>query len=79
MDEHLVDRRASRRDPEELSPLRALRLYGRAVALRCPRRGGLRTKTLWLASDILIRPVTAEEMAWHRANEETAMRPYAER
>lgn len=159
MDEHLVDRRGSRCDPEELSPLRALRLYGRAVALRCPhcaaggilaswfrlrprcRACGIRTergeedfflgsmmfniilseglfvvfliglivlrwpevpwgflqtwaialmaaapflvfpwtKTLWLASDILIRPVTAEEMAWHRANEETAIRPYAER
>lgn len=24
--------------------------------------------TVWLASDILIRPVTEEEMAWHRAS-----------
>lgn len=37
------------------------------------------TKTLWLASDILIRPVTDEEMDWHRKHDETAIRPHAER
>ena len=37
------------------------------------------TKTIWLASDILIRPVTDEEMAWHRESDETAIRPYGER
>jgi uncharacterized protein (DUF983 family) len=33
----------------------------------------------WLASDIWIRPVTAEEMEWHRSNEVTAIRAYRER
>jgi uncharacterized protein (DUF983 family) len=37
------------------------------------------TKTLWLASDILIRPVTEEEMRWHRENDAAAFRPFAER
>ncbi|HET7321007.1 MAG TPA: DUF983 domain-containing protein [Longimicrobiaceae bacterium] len=146
-------------DPEELSVTRALRLYGRGLALRCPHCGkanivaswfrmkprcpacGLRTeraeedfflgsmmfnivlseglfvlfvvgllvarwpavpwgflqtwaivlmaaapflvfpwtKTLWLASDILIKPVTEEEMQWYEENHESAIRPYAER
>jgi uncharacterized protein (DUF983 family) len=145
--------------PEELSVSRALRLYGRALALRCPHCGegrivaswfrmkprcpacGLRTergeedfflgsmmfnlilseglftlflivlivsrwpdvpwdflqtwaiglmaaapflvfpwsKTVWLASDLLIKPLTEEELRWHRENDETAIRPYAER
>ena len=145
--------------PEELSLGRALRLYGRALRLRCPHCGGgpvvaswfrmhprcgacgLRTergeedfflgsmmfniilseglflvfvvglivarwprvpwgflqtwaialmaaapflvfpwtKTLWLASDILIKPVTEEEMRWHRENDAAAIRPYSER
>ena len=136
--------------PEELSLSRAVRLYGRGLALRCPHCGGarlpkswfrLKTKcpacglrsdrgeedfflggimfnyifcglfflaavvvlmtltwpavpwtliqwggvalivalpmafypfslTVWLASDILIKPVTAEEMTWHRASRE---------
>lgn len=37
------------------------------------------TKTIWLASDILIRPVTEEEMRWHRESDETAIRPFEER
>jgi uncharacterized protein (DUF983 family) len=37
------------------------------------------TKTLWLASDILIRPVTDEEMAWHRENDASAIRSYVDR
>ena len=37
------------------------------------------TKTLWLASDILIRPVTAEEMRWYEDNAEEAIRPFEER
>jgi uncharacterized protein (DUF983 family) len=145
--------------PEELSVSRALRLYGRALALRCPHCGeghvvaswfrmkprcpacGLRTergeedfflgsmmfnlilseglftiflvvlvvsrwpnvpwdflqtwaiglmaaapflvfpwsKTVWLASDLLIKPLTEEELRWHRENYETAIRPYTER
>lgn len=147
------------RDPEELSLTRAVRLYARAVTLRCPHCGareivaswfrlhprcqscGIRsergeedfflgsmmfniilseglfvvfvigliiarwpqvpwgflqtwaiglmaaapflvfpwTKTMWLASDILIRPVTIEEMEWHRTNDDGSIRPYAER
>jgi uncharacterized protein (DUF983 family) len=148
-----------RDDPEELGLGRALRLYGRAIVLRCPHCGkgaivkswfnmhprcpvcGIRTergeedfflgsmmfniilseglfiafvigliviqwpevpwgflqswaillmaaapflvfpwtKTLWLASDILIRPVTEEEMRWYEENEERAIRPFDER
>jgi uncharacterized protein (DUF983 family) len=37
------------------------------------------TKTLWLASDILIRPVSEEEMRWYEENEEAAIRPFQER
>jgi uncharacterized protein (DUF983 family) len=37
------------------------------------------TKTLWLASDILIRPVTREEMQWYEGNPEGAIRPFQER
>jgi uncharacterized protein (DUF983 family) len=152
-------RSARRRDPEELGLGRALRLYGRALVLRCPHCGkgrivkswfrmhprcpvcGIRTergeedfflgsmmfniilseglfiafvigliivqwpqvpwgflqtwaillmaaapflvfpwtKTLWLASDILIRPVTDEEMQWYEENAEHAIRPFQER
>lgn len=154
-----VTRAAVARTPEELSVRRALRLYARAVRLRCPHCGGgpvvaswfrmharcgtcgLRTergeedfflgsmmfnlilseglfvvfvigliivqwpvvpwgflqswaivlmaaapflvfpwtKTIWLASDILIKPVTDEEMRWHRDNDAAAIRSYAER
>ena len=35
--------------------------------------------TVWLASDILIRPVTEEEMEWHRSNPDTAIRRYRDR
>jgi uncharacterized protein (DUF983 family) len=146
-------------DPEELGLARALRLYGRALLLRCPNCGkgrvvaswfrlhprcpvcGIRTergeedfflgsmmfniilseglfvvfviglvivrwprvpwsfleswaialmaaapflvypwgKTMWLASDILIRPVTEEEMRWYAENEDTTHRPFGER
>jgi uncharacterized protein (DUF983 family) len=34
---------------------------------------------VWLASDILIRPVTDEEMAWHRASGEGEFRKYRDR
>ena len=37
------------------------------------------TKTLWLASDILIRPVTEEEMRWYDENEHEKVRPFQER
>jgi uncharacterized protein (DUF983 family) len=37
------------------------------------------SRTVWLASDILIRPVTAEEMEWYRDNGERAFRSFAER
>lgn len=33
----------------------------------------------WLASDILIRPVTEAEMEWHRSHVETAIRSYRDR
>jgi len=33
----------------------------------------------WLASDILIRPVTDQEMEWHRSNEATAIRSFRDR
>ncbi|MDQ3555898.1 MAG: DUF983 domain-containing protein [Gemmatimonadota bacterium] len=149
----------SRRDPEQLSVRRALRLYGRALLLRCPHCGGgrlleswfrlrpvcptcgLRTdrgeedfflgammfnlvlaegllalslvgllvatwprvpwtflqyglvaliaaapffffpyaRTIWLASDILIRPVTEEEMRWYREHPPTALRHFRDR
>lgn len=147
------------RHPEELSGGRALRLYGRALRLRCPHCGegrikgswmkmkrvcpacGLRTErgeedfflgammfnmvlaeflvvltmvalvialwgavpwdallwvtlglaviapflfypfghAIWLASDILIRPVTEEEMEWHRTHPHDAHRKHRDR
>jgi uncharacterized protein (DUF983 family) len=147
------------RQPEELSGGRALRLYGRALRLRCPHCGegrikgswmkmkrtcpscGLRTErgeedfflgammfnmvlaeflvvvvmvglvvalwghvpwdgllwgslglavvapflfypfghTIWLASDILIRPVTEEEMEWHRTHPHDVHRKHRDR
>jgi uncharacterized protein (DUF983 family) len=33
----------------------------------------------WLASDILIRPITEEEMAWHRASDPGEFRRYRDR
>jgi hypothetical protein len=35
--------------------------------------------TVWLASDILIRPVTPEEMEWHRASRPDEYRKYRDR
>jgi uncharacterized protein (DUF983 family) len=35
--------------------------------------------TTWLASDILIRPVTAEEMEWHRQSRHDEFRRYRDR
>jgi uncharacterized protein (DUF983 family) len=35
--------------------------------------------TVWLASDILIRPVTAEELAWHRESRPGEFRRYRDR
>jgi uncharacterized protein (DUF983 family) len=35
--------------------------------------------TIWLASDILIRPVTKDEMEWHRNNGARAYRPQEHR
>jgi uncharacterized protein (DUF983 family) len=35
--------------------------------------------TTWLASDILIKPVTAEEMEWHRASAESEFRRQKDR
>ncbi len=35
--------------------------------------------SIWLASDILIRPVTAEEMEWHRSHPEDEFRNYRDR
>lgn len=147
------------RHPEELSGGRALRLYGRALRLRCPHCGegrikgswmkmkrvcpacGLRTErgeedfflgammfnlvlaeffvvlavvgftiarwpdvpwdsitwislalaviapflfypfghSIWLASDILIRPVTEDEMEWHRTSPHDAYRKHRDR
>jgi uncharacterized protein (DUF983 family) len=151
--------RTRREDPEELSVGRGVRLYRRALALRCPHCGGrpvlaswfrmrphcgscgLRTergeedfflgsmmfnlilaegffalvlvawviavwpdvpwdalqyvvvvamvvaplvflpfsRLIWLASDILIRPVTDDEMRWYRDNREGVYRPFEER
>ena len=34
---------------------------------------------IWLASDILIRPVTDEELEWSRTNPSTLFRKYRER
>lgn len=34
---------------------------------------------IWLASDILIKPVTAEEMEWHRKSEAGEFRKYRDR
>lgn len=35
--------------------------------------------SVWLASDILIRPVTAEEMEWHRTHRDDEFRHYRDR
>lgn len=35
--------------------------------------------SIWLASDILIRPVTGEEMEWHRAHPHDAYRKHRDR
>jgi uncharacterized protein (DUF983 family) len=155
----MATERTRREDPEELSVGRGLRLYRRAVRLRCPHCGegpvlaswfrmrehcstcGLRlergeedfflgsmmfnlilseglfalvliawiisvwpnvpwdllqyvvvaamvvapfvflpfSRLIWLASDILIRPVTDEEMQWYRDNRTGVFRPFAER
>jgi uncharacterized protein (DUF983 family) len=37
------------------------------------------SRTVWLASDILIRPVTDDEMRWHRDSEDRAFRSFVER
>jgi hypothetical protein len=37
------------------------------------------SRMIWLASDILIRPVTEEEMQWYRENRSGVFRPFAER
>ncbi len=37
------------------------------------------TKTLWLASDILMRPVTGEEMEWYARNGENSYRSLRDR
>jgi uncharacterized protein (DUF983 family) len=37
------------------------------------------SRLIWLASDILIRPVTEEEMQWHRENRTGSYRSFAER
>ena len=37
------------------------------------------TKTMWLASDILIRPVTEEELRWYEENPGQSIRPFEER
>lgn len=36
-------------------------------------------RTIWLASDILIRPVTSEEMRWYQEHDVGALRPYTDR
>jgi uncharacterized protein (DUF983 family) len=33
------------------------------------------SRAIWLASDILIRPLTAEELEWHRSSDADAFRP----
>ena len=35
--------------------------------------------TFWLACDILIRPLTEEEVAWHRASAPDEFRKYRDR
>ena len=37
------------------------------------------SKTLWLAADIMMRPVTAEELEWHRSNDPRTFRPFGDR
>lgn len=36
-------------------------------------------RTIWLASDLLMRPVTDEEMRWHRENPATSYRAFRDR
>jgi uncharacterized protein (DUF983 family) len=37
------------------------------------------SKLIWLAADIMIRPVTPEEMQWYRENHADVYRPFADR
>lgn len=37
------------------------------------------SKLIWLAADIMIRPVTPEEMQWYRENHSATYRPFADR
>lgn len=37
------------------------------------------SRTAWLAFDLLLRPLTAEELAWHRQSADGEFRPHSER
>lgn len=60
-------------------PWRALHWGGIALMLVVPFLFYPLSLNVWLASHILIRPVTEEEMAWHRAARPDEFRPHRDR
>lgn len=60
-------------------PWRALQMTGVVLMAATPFLFYPLSLSVWLASDILIRPVTEEEMAWHRKSGEGEFRKYRDR
>jgi uncharacterized protein (DUF983 family) len=60
-------------------PWELLRWGGTALMVIVPFLFYPLSLSVWLASDILIRPVTAEEMEWHRTHGESEFRNYRDR
>ncbi|HEU0016673.1 MAG TPA: DUF983 domain-containing protein [Longimicrobium sp.] len=60
-------------------PWRTLGIASVVLAVLAPFVFYTLSHALWLASDILIRPVTGREMAWHHAHPQDGYRPEQER
>jgi uncharacterized protein (DUF983 family) len=60
-------------------PWRLIQWGGIALIILLPLAFYPFSLTTWLASDILIKPVTAEEMEWHRASAEGEFRKHRDR
>jgi uncharacterized protein (DUF983 family) len=60
-------------------PWNLLRWGGTVLMLIVPFLFYPLSLVIWLASDILIRPITAEEMEWHRTHRDDEFRNYRDR
>lgn len=60
-------------------PWNALRWGGTVLMVVVPFLFYPLSLTVWLASDILIKPVTEEEMEWHRRSAPGEFRDFGER